>query len=81
MNTNDKAIVILLSKPALDFVREVRRKVDTDSTYLDSHMQELREKVKTYLMDAGLLWDNDILTREAIPMLTEAIMQLRLIEK
>ncbi len=81
MNTNDKAIVILLSMPALTFVRDVRRRLDSDAAYLNAHEEELRNKVVSVLTNSGLLWDEPIMRREAIPMLKEAIVQLRLIEK
>lgn len=78
---NDKALIVLLSKPALDFVKEVRRKVDSDPAYIDSHEKELRKNVSSLLLDSGLLWDLPILERESIPLLKDALTHLRLIEK
>jgi len=77
----DKALIVLLSKPALDFIRDVRRKLDANPDYVDSNETELRKKVSSFLTDSGLLWDKPILERESIPLLKEAITHLRLIEK
>ena len=81
MDTTEKGVVVLLSKPALEFVREVRRKLDIDSAYLDTHEEELRKQVSRFLLDAGLFWDPTIMNREAINLLKEATRHLRLIEK
>jgi len=77
----DKALIVLLSNPALDFVRDVRKKLDSDPGFVETHEKELRKKVSTLLVDSGLLWDQPVLERESIPLLKEAIMHLRLIEK
>lgn len=77
----ESAVLVLLKKPALHFVREVRKHVDADAAYLDAHRDELMPTVQDFLLKGGLFWDVQILERDSMSILEKAIIQLRQIEK
>lgn len=78
---NENAVLILLKRPALGFVRETRQKLDSDPSYLEEHRGELLPTVQDFLLKGGVFWDPEILEREAMKILEAAIARLRQIEK
>lgn len=78
---HENAVLVLLKKPALDFVREMRRHADADAAYLDAHKDELVPAIRDSLLKGGLFWDIQILERDSMSILEQAIIRLRQIEK
>ncbi len=75
------AVLVLLRKPAIDLVREVRKKADVDPSYLESHREEILATVQDFLLKGGLYWDIKILERDSMTILEQAVARLRQIEK
>ncbi len=78
---DEKSVMILLQSPALAYMRDLRRTLDTDPQYLAAHSDGVRSKVTEFLSNGGIYWDNDIFDREWERIVKEAVIRLRNIER
>ena len=74
---DDNAVLVLLRKPALEFIRELRTHVDADSEYVKNHWDELFPKAQGFLLKGGIFWDVRILERDSMSILEQAIVRLQ----
>jgi len=76
-----KAVITLLKPPALDYIRKLRRELDHDPDHLNSHRHTIGPKVQEFLASAGIYWDQKVLEGEFLQIVSQAIIQLKSVEK
>lgn len=76
-----RAINALMKHPALSYMRSLRRLMDEDPDYLIFHNSSIRQRVRTFLSNQGICWDDAVLEREFRNVVMEAVTLLRGIEK
>jgi hypothetical protein len=76
----ENAVGIFFRRPGLDYVRQVRRALDSDPEFLKSHRDDVTYGVKRVLRAGGISWDEDVLTESAIKLVWEAVVRLRCVE-
>lgn len=78
---DEKTVMVLLKMPALTYLRDLRKTLDTDPQYLTTNADRVRTKVTGFLSGGGVFWDDDIFDREWERVVKEAVIRLRSIER
>ena len=77
----DKIVMTLLKPPALGYIRELRRSLDKDPEHLTFHASSVGLKIRRFLSEGGIHWDDDIFDREWQGVVKKAIIYLGTVEK
>ena len=80
-HSSDKVVMALLRQPALGYIRELRHSLDRDPEHLTFHASSVGLKIRRYLSEGGVHWDDDIFEREWQSVVKKAIVYLSTVEK
>lgn len=71
-----KAVLTLLKPPAIRYVRTLKKSLERDPGYLESHRVDVGNIITGFLAGAGFHWHKKIFERDWPEILQEALARL-----
>lgn len=77
----ENAVMSLVKKPGLSYMRDLRKNLDDHPDYLEKHKADVMPQIDHWLSKAGIYWDAKVLETNWEKVVRDVVVRLRSIEK